>query len=69
MYIRTTTDPITLKEVTSLRDHPALFEGDQENGLEIHFESEATRREYIELKPHDPKILRGNESDEYVAKG
>jgi hypothetical protein len=42
MIIRTTTDPMTLRDVTPLDLHPSLFEGDKENGLEIHFESEQT---------------------------
>ena len=69
MIIRTTRDPMTLNEVTSPGDHPSLFEGDRENGLEIHFESESSRRDYIDLKPHDPKILKGNDTDDYVAEG
>ena len=69
MYIRTTTDPMTLKDVVTDEGHPSLFEGDAENGLEIHFESDATRQGYIDLKPHDPKILQGNDSADYVAEG
>ena len=69
MIIRTTTDPMTLNDVTSLSQHPSLFEGDAENGLEIHFESEQTRRDYINLKPHDPKVLEGSDAEDYVAEG
>jgi hypothetical protein len=60
---------MTLNDVTSLSQHPSLFEGDAENGLEIHFESEQTRRDYINLKPHDPKILAGSDAEDYVAEG
>lgn len=69
MIIRTTTDPMTLHDVTQLDQHPSLFEGDAENGLEIHFESEQTRRDYMNLRPHDPKILAGNDDEDYVAEG
>jgi hypothetical protein len=70
MIIRTTTDPMTLHDVKPLPDqHPCLFEGDDENGLEIYFESEQTRREYMELHPHDPKILAGKDDENYVPEG
>ena len=69
MFIRTTTDPMTLRDVSPSTQHPRLFEGDRENGLEIHFESEASRREYLDLHPHDPKILSSNDSEDYVAEG
>ena len=69
MFIRTTTDPMTLRDVQDLDQHPCLFEGDAENGLEIHFESEASRREYQALQPHDPKVLKSDDSEDYVAEG
>jgi hypothetical protein len=69
MFIRTTTDPITLRDVPNPHEHPHLLDGDAENGLEIVFESEETRQEFINLEPHDPKILRGNDQDDYVAEG
>lgn len=69
MIIRTTRDPMTAHEVPSPDQHPRLFEGDTENGLEIYFESEQSRQDYIDLKPHDPKVLQGNDTDEYVAEG
>jgi hypothetical protein len=69
MVIRTTTDPMTLHDVPDPEHHPCLFEGDGENGVEIYFESEQTRRAYMDLHPHDPKILAGNDDDNYVAEG
>lgn len=69
MLIRTTTDPMTLHDVSDLDAHPSLFEGNADYGLEIHFESEETRREYMELHPHDPKILDSNDDEDYVAEG
>ncbi len=69
MYIRTTTDPMTLHDVPSPERHPSLFEGDRENGLEIYFESERSREEYLHLHPHDPKILEGSDAADYVAEG
>lgn len=69
MFIRTTTDPMTAREVPSPEKHPHLFEGDAQNGLDISFESEQSRQDYIDLKPHDPKVLEGNDSEDYVAEG
>jgi hypothetical protein len=69
MFIRTTTDPMTLHDVPDPEHHPCLFEGDGENGVEIYFESEQTRRDYMDLHPHDPKILAGNDDENYVAEG
>jgi hypothetical protein len=69
MVIRTTTDPMTLHDVPDPEHHPCLFEGDGENGVEIYFESEQTRRAYMDLHPHDPKILAGNDDENYVAEG
>ena len=69
MLIRTTTDPMTLNDVPSPEKQPTLLEGDSENGLRIYFESEETRQEYIDLTAHDPLILEGNDSEDYVAEG
>jgi hypothetical protein len=40
MIIRTTTDPISSREVLNPEDHPCVYDGDGENGLEIYFENE-----------------------------
>jgi len=69
MNIRTTTDPITLRDVYDIETHPCIYEGDGDNGVEIYFESDQTRNEYLTLEPHDPKILIGNDSEDYVAEG
>ncbi len=69
MNIRTTTDPITLRDVSDPERHPCLYEGDGENGVEIYFESEETKRIYLDMELEDRKILMGNDSDDYVAEG
>ncbi|WP_455210244.1 hypothetical protein [Kaarinaea lacus] len=69
MNIRTTTDPITLRDVIDTENHPCIYEGDGDNGVEIYFESDQTRSDYLTLEPHDPKILMGNDSEDYVAEG
>ena len=37
MIIRTTTDPISMNEVSDPESHPCVYDGDGENGLEIYF--------------------------------
>lgn len=69
MIIRTTTDPMTLRDVPDPENHPCLYEGDGTNGVEIYFETEENRRMYQELEPGDPKIVQGNDTDDYVAEG
>ena len=69
MIIRTTTDPITLQDVTNPELHPCVYEGDGENGLEIYFESEATKKMYLDMELEDIKVLAGNDSADYVAEG
>lgn len=69
MNIRTTTDPITLHEVANPEDHPCLYEGDGDSGIEIFFESEQTRQDYLAVTTHDPIVLVGNDSEDYVAEG
>ena len=69
MNIRTTTDPITLHDVPNPEEHPCLYEGDGENGIEIYFESEETKQAYLDIHLEDRKILRGDDSDDYVAQG
>jgi hypothetical protein len=69
MIIRTTTDPITLQDVSNPEQHPCLYEGDGDNGLEIYFESEATKQMYLDMELEDIKVLAGNDSEDYVAEG
>jgi hypothetical protein len=69
MVIHTTTDPMTLHDVPDPQHHPRLFEGNAEYGLEIFFESEQTRQNYLALEPHDPLVLEGNDAEDYIAEG
>jgi len=69
MIIRTTTDPITQRDVPNPEMHPCVYEGDGENGIEIYFESEATKQIYLKMELEDRKVLRGDDSDDYVAEG
>ena len=47
--IISTTDPVTLHEVTNPETHPFVIEGHGENVLKIYFESEENRRIYLGL--------------------
>ena len=69
MIIRTTTDPISSQEVTDPEQHPCVYEGDGENGLEIYFENEANRQEYLQMKVAGDVVLKGDDSEDYVAEG
>ena len=69
MHIPSTTDPIKLHDVTDPDNHPCLYEGDGDNGLEIYFENEENKKIYMEMELEDRKVLQGNDSDDYVAEG
>ncbi len=73
MHIRVTTDPVTLKDVHDLSNHPCHYEGDGENGLEIYFENEANMQQFINWEKEQDQdhqiALQGNNSDNYVAEG
>jgi hypothetical protein len=69
MNIRTTTDPISLRDITDPEHHPYLFESDGVNGLEIYFESERNRQIYLDMELQDRKVIAGNDTDDYVAQG
>ena len=69
MHIRTTLDPISLHDVPDPDNHPCLYEGDGENGLEIYFENEANKKIYMEMELEDKKVLIGNDTDDYIAEG
>jgi len=69
MHIRTTTDPMTLRDVPYPEQHPCVYEGDGDNGLEIYFENEENRDAYLALHPEGVIALSGDDSDDYVAEG
>ena len=69
MHIRTTMDPISLRDVDDPENHPCLYEGDGTNGLEIYFENEENKKMYMEMELEDSKVLVGDDSDDYIAEG
>lgn len=50
----TTTDPISGNDVTDLANAPFVIEGAGESALKIYFESEQTRREYLDIELEHP---------------
>jgi len=69
MILRTTTDPISQHEVSDPDNHPCVYDGDGENGLEIYFENEINRKIYLDMEMDNKIVLQGNDSDDYVAEG
>ncbi len=69
MHIRSTLDPISHRDVPNPEEHPCLYEGDGDDGVEIYFENEDNLQQYINMKLKDKKTLVGNDSDEYVPEG
>ena len=69
MNIRSTMDPISWHDVTNLDTAPCLYEGDGENGIEIYFENEEDREIYRSLGQDHRIVLKGNDSEDYIAEG
>ncbi|CAK0752675.1 hypothetical protein CCP3SC15_180012 [Gammaproteobacteria bacterium] len=71
MNTRTTTDPISQRDVPNPGLHPCAYMGDGEHGVEVFFESEANRRTFLEEMNDidDRKVIRGSSSEDYVAEG
>lgn len=44
-----TTDPITMNDVTDPENHPYLIEGEGPSAIKIYFESEQTKQEYLDI--------------------
>lgn len=47
MNTRSTTNPISLHDVTDPEHHPYIYDGDGNNGIEIYFEIEESRQTYL----------------------
>ncbi len=69
MNIQCTRDPISWHEVTDLDNAPCVYEGDGDNGIAIYFENEGDRDEYLSLGKDHQIVVKGNDSDDYVAEG
>lgn len=49
-----TTDPITLKDVPNPESHPFVIEGEGESAVKIFFESEDTKKAYLDIEVEHP---------------
>lgn len=67
MLIRTTIDPISLRDVPNPENHLCVYDSEGDHGLEIYFENDENRRIYLETKIETSIALQGNETDDYVA--
>ncbi|MDH5191157.1 MAG: hypothetical protein OEW89_07895 [Gammaproteobacteria bacterium] len=57
----TTTDPISLHDVSQPEVHPFVIEGKGESALKIYFENEKNKRTYLDRhKKHSGKDFRTN---------
>jgi hypothetical protein len=55
---------MTLGDLLYPAHPPQLLEEDATNGLAIRFGNGANRRAYLNLRPADPKIARGTDTDD-----
>ena len=55
----TTTDPMTLNDVTDLDNSPFVVEGQGHNAIGIYFESEQNRDDYLAMESHGSGDLSG----------
>jgi hypothetical protein len=57
--ITTTLDPISLNDVKDIEHAPYVVEGEGPNALKIYFESEANKREYLDIPVHGSEGTSG----------
>ncbi len=49
-----TTDPITLRDISDPENHPFVVEGEGDTAIKIYFESEETRQAYLDIEVEHP---------------
>jgi len=49
-----TTDPISLHDVTDIEHAPHVIEGEGDNALDIYFESEENKQAYLDIDVENP---------------
>lgn len=54
-----TTDPMTLNDVTDLENAPYVIEGQGASAIRIYFESEQNRDDYLTMESHGSGDLSG----------
>lgn len=58
-----------MHEVSDPENHPCVYDGDGDNGLEIYFENEENRSLYLNFEMDNKIVLQGNDTEDYVAEG
>ncbi|MCK5090952.1 MAG: hypothetical protein KAR30_00350 [Gammaproteobacteria bacterium] len=69
MVIRSTTDPISGREVDDPEHHPCFHEYNGDNELKVYFENEENLEAYLHMYLEGNIVLNGDDSDDYVAEG
>ncbi|MEO5339842.1 MAG: hypothetical protein H7837_04895 [Magnetococcus sp. MYC-9] len=70
MDITSTTDPISLKDLFGHTDGlPCYVDGQGDDYLTVHFESEANRREYLAIPTEPSSLDFSNDMGEGVDEG
>lgn len=70
MDITSTTDPISFKDLLGHTEGlPCLVDGQGDDYLTVHFESEANRQEYLAIPKEPSTSDLSNATDEWVDEG
>ncbi|MGD8955763.1 MAG: hypothetical protein PVJ03_00405 [Chromatiaceae bacterium] len=56
---QTTLDPISLEDVTDPEQAPFVVEGEGDSAIEVYFQSEDNKREYLALEVHGSTTAPG----------
>jgi hypothetical protein len=69
IHMISTTDPITLRDVSDTWGRPYVVEGDHYSDITIYFESEETRQAYLDIPVENPSrdlsVSLDNPTDDY----
>lgn len=57
--ITTTLDPVTLNDVTDIKNAPFVIEGEGEGAIKIYFESEENKQAYLDTPVHGSEDMSG----------
>ncbi len=54
-HIISTTDPINGFNITDLKNHPSVVEGESDNDLTIYFKNNTSRQAYLDMTVEHPE--------------
>ena len=49
-----TTDPITMQDISDPENHPYVIKGEGPDAIKLYFESEQTKQEYLDIAVEHP---------------